>query len=221
MTYSYPKTIKEAAELLDSAAPGWARKINIDILDMNLPDKCILGQVYGNCCNIFDQLFGFRPYRSDYYLDCIFGSKANKDKWVEQINSRLNVSKVANDWKWAVEQMRSGNKVRRKNWDKKAFIYSFQNNIKLCSNLAFDLCGNNVDCTLANDWELFVDKIRLNDLKVGQKFKLGGGVERYYTKLDNTHAEVSKFKVNYIGPSFKLYGSNDDDEVTLVDDNDK
>ena len=38
---------KEAKELLDKHAPGWARKVNLRTLNMRSCKFCVLGQVFG------------------------------------------------------------------------------------------------------------------------------------------------------------------------------
>lgn len=43
--------VKKGATWLDNYHPGWAKKINIDELDMNNCNQCIIGQAV---CNYFD-----------------------------------------------------------------------------------------------------------------------------------------------------------------------
>lgn len=40
--------ILEAVEILDKNFPNWRDKINLEKLDMNMIDRCILGQLYNN-----------------------------------------------------------------------------------------------------------------------------------------------------------------------------
>jgi len=46
-----PKTVGEAAILLDEIKPGWHDQIDVNKLNQNLCDKCILGQLYGGYWN--------------------------------------------------------------------------------------------------------------------------------------------------------------------------
>jgi hypothetical protein len=58
-----PTSIKEAALMLDRVHPGWADKININILNMDLSDRCVLGQLYGGSfLNGLEQIFGTKRY---------------------------------------------------------------------------------------------------------------------------------------------------------------
>ena len=45
------QTIRNRAEagahFLDRQCPGWPKKVNPDILDLDHPRKCVLGQLYG------------------------------------------------------------------------------------------------------------------------------------------------------------------------------
>ncbi len=45
MKYPIPKTVKEAAEILDKAIPGWHERIDTSILSLGDSDTCILGQL--------------------------------------------------------------------------------------------------------------------------------------------------------------------------------
>ena len=41
-------TVRLGAKLLDKKFPGWAKKITPDILELNDPHRCVLGQLYGD-----------------------------------------------------------------------------------------------------------------------------------------------------------------------------
>lgn len=44
---SLAKRVEAGAALLDREEPGWALRINLEKLNMDLPDYCILGQALG------------------------------------------------------------------------------------------------------------------------------------------------------------------------------
>jgi hypothetical protein len=39
--------VARGAELLDATRPGWAGKLNLDKLELEIPNRCVLGQLYG------------------------------------------------------------------------------------------------------------------------------------------------------------------------------
>lgn len=73
--------IKEAAELLDKEMPGWASKIDVNILSMGSPFRCILGQLYG----CYD-----KSPESIPYMNWAFGGSSRKEHWLPAIEERLN-----------------------------------------------------------------------------------------------------------------------------------
>lgn len=81
MKYEYPDSIEAAAKILDAEYPKWATRIKIDQLNFGEIDKCIMGQLYGNYSSGIVKLFEFN-------CDNIFGSNANKDLWINEINKR-------------------------------------------------------------------------------------------------------------------------------------
>lgn len=86
MFYPWPETIKEAAEVLDKAKPGWAKLININTLNMQSHTKCILGQLYGDYIIGKQKLFGLNPEPAWQ------GTPINniRETWISEINIRLN-----------------------------------------------------------------------------------------------------------------------------------
>ncbi len=44
----YTKAVAIGARLLDDEKPGWAALIRLDVLSMNNPCRCILGQIFEN-----------------------------------------------------------------------------------------------------------------------------------------------------------------------------
>ena len=47
MTNKYEEQVKRGIRLLDSAMPGWRKRIRIKNLDLHSGCNCILGQLYG------------------------------------------------------------------------------------------------------------------------------------------------------------------------------
>lgn len=85
MSYSYPKTISEAAELLDRIDPYWYNKITQDLQMSNIK-SCVLGQVFGDYRKSMQTIFCI--YHSQYNLDRVFGSRSNTNEWNKEINQR-------------------------------------------------------------------------------------------------------------------------------------
>ena len=57
MIYPIPKTVPEAAKILDEAMPGWYQKIDTDTLNMADVNNCVLGQLYEDYKYGIDRLF--------------------------------------------------------------------------------------------------------------------------------------------------------------------
>lgn len=95
--YKYPTSIADAAAVLDFAYKDWFIKINLSILDMELSDKCILGQLFGNGQSGFEkglkELFGIIIY-DKHYMDDIFGYRSNVEHWKQEIRRRKHYSEA-------------------------------------------------------------------------------------------------------------------------------
>lgn len=85
MRHPFPQSIPEAAKLFDEIKPGWFEEINIDELDMDSYQNCILGQLYGNA-EVEDILFQDTPFYSSE--NPIFGYKVDKNDWIFEIEKR-------------------------------------------------------------------------------------------------------------------------------------
>lgn len=76
--------ITAAAVLLDGTMPGWADKIDVDKLDMDDGENCILGQLYGD--------FTAAPRNLKCYTDgsyrWAFDAGASLDDWAAEIMKR-------------------------------------------------------------------------------------------------------------------------------------
>jgi hypothetical protein len=48
MTATVQERVATGAKALDVIEPGWEAKINLVTLNLNSPDHCVLGQLYGN-----------------------------------------------------------------------------------------------------------------------------------------------------------------------------
>lgn len=88
--YNYPKSIEDAAKILDEALPGWHNQIKIPKLNMNRDSLCILGQLYLDYPTGMLRLFNV----SNKVSDSIFGTNSNREAWIEQINKRKQNMKL-------------------------------------------------------------------------------------------------------------------------------
>jgi hypothetical protein len=91
------------ARLLDEKAPDWAARINVERLDFNNTERCMLGQLYGSYVRgkraLGNSPAGELTYEEarGYGFICqgsaIFGTctcSALKDPWTVEINRRLH-----------------------------------------------------------------------------------------------------------------------------------
>lgn len=59
-------SVERGAALLDEKVPGWEAKIDLDTLDLYVPCKCVLGQLFGRGDSAYTHglhmlnLFGFK-----------------------------------------------------------------------------------------------------------------------------------------------------------------
>jgi hypothetical protein len=80
--------IAAGIKFLDENKPGWYKLINVNILDMNLPNKCIAGQLgYGDMSRGHEYGFWFKTDNGVSIAE--FGKL-----WIEQINLKLESETV-------------------------------------------------------------------------------------------------------------------------------
>lgn len=101
MVHKYPKSIEEAATLLDKVYPDWAAKINLNIFNMGSCSKCIIGQLYNGefeetIQNLFDLNCNIGAVDAYIMRDNIFGCFATETNWIIEINKRLKKITVNN-----------------------------------------------------------------------------------------------------------------------------
>jgi len=78
------------AQLLDEERPGWAREIDLEMLNMASPCNCVLGQIFGH----YD--YGLRclglGYGREYGFNKSVGGYTVLDQiWIELTDERLPV----------------------------------------------------------------------------------------------------------------------------------
>jgi hypothetical protein len=84
-----PGTIEYEAERMDRLFPGWYNRINIETLDLQSCDHCIIGQAAG-WDEGFDRVYQDRLSRGE----CSFSARGfyafteHKDAWIAEINRR-------------------------------------------------------------------------------------------------------------------------------------
>lgn len=87
--YDYPKTVADAALVLDAARPGWYNDVELEKLDMGSSSEDILGQVIGNYDRGMDLLFGNVYDRWEgLSSDSVFGCRASAGQWETEISKR-------------------------------------------------------------------------------------------------------------------------------------
>ena len=76
--------VRNGSQLLRELEPDWYKKVNPDTIDFHNPKNCILGQVFGNYCEIANKLidesrldiFGF----DNGFAQCGFDLAFHHDK---------------------------------------------------------------------------------------------------------------------------------------------
>ncbi len=193
----YPKSIEEAANLLDIIVPDWAKSINISILDMRISSLCILGQIYGFWCDGNKLLFNGQGSPTDR----IFGQGASKECWINEINNRI----VGHDFIWALSQIRLGKKVSGPSCK---YLYLKTNNA-IYSEAGY-LHSEDLGYLLKTNslgWKIYEDPPMFSQLKPGDKFKIG---DKTYTKIKSADKEYS---YHYLSETFCHSRTSDDFEV--------
>jgi hypothetical protein len=91
-------TVAEAAKFLDKQVEGWAKKIDLDLLDMGHWGKCVLGQLYGNWAvglARFDLKYGIEKALFGYeYADRLLNVPECTQLWIKEIKARLAPAKT-------------------------------------------------------------------------------------------------------------------------------
>lgn len=88
--YELPKTVEDAAKLLDKIRPSWYKEIVKDNLDMELNHRCILGQLYGLYSTGIRKLFP-NLICSGVLNASVFGfenAKRLRKEWIMEIDKR-------------------------------------------------------------------------------------------------------------------------------------
>ncbi len=194
MIYLFPNSIHEAANLLDQVKPGWEKQIDINRLAMNDDELCILGQLYG------DYVEGRRRLFLNSYIlpDVIFGSHSSIDRWIDEINRRLN--KLLDFWS-AMKLLVQGKKVRRKTWPKNEYWeYLPMGGIQHKSHKSEVNINAPLGCHLLDDWELYEEPLIFSQLKAGEKFYVLPDMQQQFTKCNGARKEAiyDGYKIMYM-----------------------
>lgn len=76
--------VAEAARILDRLRPGWAAQIDLGILNLMSPSRCILGQLWSG-----DFAAGYDAVReAGYSGEYAFAAQSNVPRWAEEVRSR-------------------------------------------------------------------------------------------------------------------------------------
>lgn len=81
--------VSQAATVLDSVRPGWARKVNPDALDLNSSYACVLGQVFAEDCRLARVYGATTPYQLGCLVLGEFGGALVVNAAVFALNSCL------------------------------------------------------------------------------------------------------------------------------------
>jgi hypothetical protein len=99
---SYVDAALRVAVMLDVARPDWFRELDLDQLNMDDVDDCVLGQLYGSeAAKSTHYLDGFSlgyaeligPHFSDYHLRLGVCSVAPRSVWVAEVARRRELDR--------------------------------------------------------------------------------------------------------------------------------
>jgi hypothetical protein len=92
---------ERGAKLLDEKYEGnWRKKVDVDKLNMDYQDECILGQIYGDYEDGLEELFGSCDYQASE--DYGFDQKGHADIWKQIVLNKGEQIQIPN-----MENMRS------------------------------------------------------------------------------------------------------------------
>ena len=112
MIHKYPHSVKEAAKILDLEHQGWFNLIDLNGFNPTYQESCILGQLYSKYDEGMIQLFDLvMTDDSEEYDDTIFGTKCNKQEWLDEIAIRRGEI----DWILALKLIAAGEIVQCQN----------------------------------------------------------------------------------------------------------
>lgn len=81
--------VRKGAELLDEQRPGWHRRINLNMLDVGSPTRCVLGQCYGGYYKGLAKL-GLESGHTHGFVGPIYLNK----EWRQEILARRHANAV-------------------------------------------------------------------------------------------------------------------------------
>ena len=90
--------IERGAALLDTAAPGWEGKIDLNTLDLSSGWYCVVGQVYGDYIDGLAELNGEaeeQPWKYGFESMAAESYDSLTDKWRRFITRRLRRAEAA------------------------------------------------------------------------------------------------------------------------------
>jgi hypothetical protein len=87
------KTVRLGAWLLDEKRPGWHNEISVEMLDMEDPWLCVLGQIYGDYARGFKAVVWPASWSPEIDAERIAMLGFNEDQsladyWVREIDAR-------------------------------------------------------------------------------------------------------------------------------------
>lgn len=156
--YQYPKSVEEAAKILDMTKPNWEKKIDFSKLTMSNCSNCILGQIFGHYdygMRIFDVSGSYNI--GHYLLDRIFGSHAKLADWTIEVNKRLT---NVHNFNWAMKQVGHRKVIKRAKWTLEV------------SKLNVNSMHYSLEDFNSTDYFVVAKVPTVFDIKQGQKFKI-------------------------------------------------
>jgi hypothetical protein len=174
----YPKTISEAAKLLDKVHPDWFSKISLEELKMTDGKCCILGQLYGSWTVGIRQIFKC-PTNDSLVQDAILGRNAIIFDWKSEILKRRNKTMTFQE---ALQAAELGKKVRHPGMDDD-YLYKNGETLRYYrsrTKISEEVHLLTLRLGLNKNWEIVSEEIKLEDLANGTFFMKDG---KKYKKL--------------------------------------
>lgn len=96
----YDERVARGVRFLDAVKPDWRKSVNLDILNLESPCRCIIGQVFGDYSSLF---FWIPIPETEDYIDmefaCALGFNAKND-WEDDIDLReIELAWLENAWR--------------------------------------------------------------------------------------------------------------------------
>ena len=95
--------VARGAAWLDEVAPGWERKLDLSVLDIADPDRCVCGQVFMQPAIESNYTSGYSYARFEHSLVLVSMARSgfvydeDGDAWVELVKQRFDAGTLSDE----------------------------------------------------------------------------------------------------------------------------